>query len=164
MLEQLEKVDGVESAMANHTGSMIRISLKENADVDTIANEMNSILEKEGRKPKRLSRDQVVKAVSSEKWRATEKVNELSEIEFRTVFERRVKQFVEQNELNADTASKLVEFAKTVLEETPSSTSDTNWGEFCSGLAAKMMEKAKTILNDDQLEDLRKKLKARVIG
>ena len=164
MLEQLEKVEGVDSAMANHTGPMIRISLKPKADVDSIANEMKAILEKEGRKPKRLSGNELTVAVDSEEWRVTEKVNELSEIEFRTVFVQRVTQFVEQNDLDEETNSKLVGFAKQILQETPKSTTDTDWGEFCGGLAAKMIEKAKAILNDEQLEELRRKLKARVIG
>ena len=125
---------------------------------------MNSILQKEGRKPKRLQQDEIVEAVSSEKWRASDKVSELSEIEFRTVFERRVKQYVEQVELDEEISSKLVGFAKQILEETPSASTDTDWGEFCGEITAKILEKAKSILNDDQLEELRKKLKARVVG
>jgi hypothetical protein len=164
VLEQLKKVEGVDAAMANHTGSMIQISLKRNADVDTIANEMTAILEKEGRKPKRLSGGELVAAVDSETWRTAENVNELSEIEFRTVFERRVKQFVDQNDLDEETTSKLMDFANQILDATPKSTTETDWGEFCGGLAAKMVEKAKAILSDEQLEELRKKLKARVVG
>jgi hypothetical protein len=88
----------------------------------------------------------------------------LSEIEFRTAFERRVKQFTKASEFDEETAASLLKYSKEVMDERPASNSDTNWGEFCSGLASRIMEKAKEVLNEEQLEKLAKKLKARVIG
>ena len=164
MLEQLEKVDGVESAMANHTGSLVRVSLKESSDAHSVASELEAILAKQKRKPTLLSGLVVAKALKDEHWREAEKIGELSEIEFRTVFERRVKQFTKEGDLDEDTIAKLLEFSRQVLDETPASNADTDWGDFCGGLASRMIDKAKEVLNKEQLEELAKKLKARVIG
>lgn len=164
MLAQLEKVEGVESAMANHSGSLIRASLKDSADSVFVASELDAILKEQNRKPKQLAGDEAANAIKSEQWRASDKVGELSEIEFRTVFERRVKLFAEAGDFDEKTVASLLQFSKEVLQETPASNSETNWGEFCSGLASRMMEKAKEVLSEEQLEELAKKLKARVIG
>lgn len=164
MLAQLEKVECVESAMANHTGSLVRVSLKASADSVAVASELDAILKEQNRKPKQLAGDEAANAIKSEQWRESDKVGELSEIEFRTVFERRVKQFSEAGEFDEKTVTSLLQFSKDVLKETPASNSDTNWGDFRSGLVSRMMEKAKEVLSEEQLEELSEKLKARVIG
>ena len=164
MLEQLAKVDGVKTAMANHAGSHVRVALSDDADSDAVAEELTTILNKEGRKPKPVTGNELVTLIESEKWRDSERIGELSEIEFRTVFARRVKQFTEQGDFTEDVTAKLIKFSEEVLADTPATTTETDWGEFCGGLASQMLEKAKEILTEQQLEDLRKKLEARVIG
>lgn len=164
MLEQLEEVDGVQAAMANHAGSLVRISLKEHANTGSVASELEAILKKEGRKPKALTDSEIATAIESEQWRKAESVNELSEIEFRTVFERRIQQFVVDEELTDDTKTKLIGFASQVLDETPKSQSDTDWKEFCGGMASRMLDKAKDILSDEQLNKLGERLKSGVSG
>jgi len=164
VLAALEKVDGVKSAMANHSGSMVRISLSESANADAVSKELKKILKKQGRKPRQMSGEELAKAIESEQWRATEEIGELSEIEFRTVFERRVKAFAEKSDLDESTIAKLLEYSKEVLEETPASDSETQWADFCNGLSSRMIEKARDVLTDEQLKTLAKKIKARVIG
>ena len=164
MLEKLEKVEGVQSAMANHAGSLVRITLKANAKTGSVASELEAILQKQGRKPKALTENEIATAIESEQWREADTVNELSEIEFRTVFERRVQQFVDDEELTDVAKTKLIEFAAQVLDETPKSQADTDWKEYCGGMASQMLEKAKDVLNEEQLKTLGERLKSRVSG
>ncbi len=164
MLELLDKLDGVKSAMANHTGSLIRVQLEESADSDSIAAELHAILNQQRRMPKRLVGEEIAKAVTNETWRTVKNIGELSEIEFRTVFERRVKQFVDASSFDESTAEKLLEFAAEVLDETPPSNQETDWSEFCDGLTSRMIEKAKALLNEQQLKELARRLTAQVVG
>ena len=162
MLEQLEEIEGVVSAMANHTGTLVRVSLTDSADRQLVASELASILKKQNRKPKQLFGDDVAKAITDEQWRVTERIGELSEIEFRTVFSRRVDEFIEEQDLDEETVSKLTNFSQDVLNETEKSDSNTAWVDFCQGLARRMLEKAKLILSDEELDALEAKLKVRV--
>lgn len=164
MLEQLAKVDGVKTAMANHSGSLVRVVLTNDADPNNVAEELTAILNKQGRKPKPVTGDDLATSIESEEWRDSKQIGELSEIEFRTVFARRVRQFAEQSEFSEVVAAKLIKLSEDVLADTPASTKDTDWKEFCDGLANRMVEKAKEVLTKEQLEALAKKIKARVIG
>ena len=164
MLAQLEKVEGVKSAMANHTGSLVRVSITEEADAGTVAQELSAILKKQGRKPKSVTGEKLASSIKSEEWRDSERIGELSEIEFRTVFAKRVKQFVEKGEFEEEIAAKLMKFSEEVLADTASATKDTDWKDFCSSVANRMLEKAKDVLTEEQLEEFAKQLRARVIG
>ena len=64
MLEQLKKVDGVGEAMANHSGSLIRITFDENADGDTVASELESILDEQKRQPRQLGKAEAIQAIA----------------------------------------------------------------------------------------------------
>lgn len=150
--------------MANHSGSLVRISLVDGANPSDVAMELETILKDQKRKPKPLSGDALTKAIAGEQWRTVETVGELSEIEFRTVFAKRVKEYADSNGFDEATKAKLIELSEQVLAETAASKQDTNWTAFCEGLAARMLEKAKEILTDEQLGELAKKLKSRIIG
>lgn len=164
MLELLDKVDGVESAMANHTGTLVRVSLVHGADANSVSLDLKSILEKQNRKAKPLAAIEIAKAIEDEQWRTSETIGELSEIEFRTVFEKRVKQFTESNDLDEEVSAKLMKFSVEILDATAKSDNNTDWKEFCRGLAEKMLEKARPLLSEEKLEELSKQLKARVLG
>jgi hypothetical protein len=164
VLEQLEKVEGVQAAMANHSGSLVRISLVDGASSRDVSMALGKILIDQKRKPKPLSGDELAKAIRDEQWRSAENIGELSEIEFRTVFAQRVKEYAEANGFDETTKTKLIGISRQVLDETAPSNKETDWVDFRNGLATRMLEKAKDILSDEQLGELAKKLKSRVIG
>ncbi len=164
MLEQLEKNENVKSAMANHTGTLVRVVLVDAADVTSVASELESILVKQNRKPRQLFGDDVAAAISDETWRTAETIGELSEIEFRTVFAKRVKKFSESADLSEENMANLVSLSKKVLAETEPSNRDTDFRAFCGGMAERMIEGAKAFLTDEQAAELAKMLKGRVLG
>ena len=80
------------------------------------------------------------------------------------MFERRDKEFTDQTELDEEIKSRLLALAQEVLADTPKSTAETDFKEFCAGLATRMLEKAKGVLTEEQLEVLGHKMRGRVIG
>ena len=164
MLEQLEKVNGVDAAMANHSGSLVRVSLKDNANPQVVASELTSIFKRQNRKPIQFFNDELALAIRDEQWRTANRIGELSEIEFRTVFAKRVKEYADTGGFDEETKNKLIAFSEQVLGETAASNQDTDWREFCEGLFSRMLEKAKALLTDAQLDALAKKFKSRVAG
>jgi hypothetical protein len=49
VLEQLEKVDGVKAAFANHAGSLVRVELAEAAEANGVAQTLTALLKKQNR-------------------------------------------------------------------------------------------------------------------
>ncbi len=163
MLEQLDKVQGVDSSMANHSGSLVRIRIDDVANPDEVAAELEQILQEQKRKPKQLSGEDLARAIRDEQWRSKETVGQLSEIEFRTIFTRQVEEFAASPGLNDETKTKLINMSSQVLAEMPEPTQDTNWAEYCKDLATRMGEKAKDLLNAEQLEALAGRLKFKIV-
>lgn len=119
MLAQLEKLPGVETAMANRDGSLVRVRVTEASLADEIASEISEIFAARGRAPKRLPGASVIKTIEGEEWRDSNTIGELSLIEARTLFLKRIAQFIDVSELDAKTAARLKNLSRTVLVELP---------------------------------------------
>jgi hypothetical protein len=122
------------------------------------------LLKKQNRAPRLLSSADADQAIDSEQWRERDRIDELSEIEFRTIFQRRINEFVEETGLDADAKAQLLEFAQRTLDETPGANSDTDWQQFRAGLVDRMLDKSQAVLTEQQLGELAKKLTARISG
>ena len=164
MLVQLDKIDGVASAMTNRSGTLIRIRMADPSKAEKVTERFAAIMKKRGRKPKPVSGEAAAEAIRDEEWRDARSVGELSEIEFRTVFARRVRQFIESASLDEKTSSNLLEVSEQVLAESPSRSEGYERSKFWRNLADRMLEKSAGILTSDQLEELKKRLIARIRG
>lgn len=164
MLVQLDKLEGVKDSSTNTTGTLVRIEVAESADSLAVVADLESLFEDQGRKATRLLGDDLATALKDEEWRDANRVGELSEIEFRTVFSRRVKRFTETASLEQDIADKLVKLSNEVLEETPASAASTDWSDFCNGLATTMLDKAADVLSEEQIGELKQVLQANIQG
>jgi hypothetical protein len=112
-LERLDKIDGVEASSANHTGTLIRISVKARADGEQVAAAVQKDLTASKGNPTRLVGEELRKTLQDEEWRDITRIGQLSAIEFRKLNLDRVKAFVEKEKLDKDVADKLLKLAET---------------------------------------------------
>lgn len=164
MLARLDTVDGVKAAMTNRSGNLLRIVLHDKTKAGHVAANVARIFQQQKRKAKRVTGSELVSALNNHEWRTSNTVGELSEIEFRTIFARRVKEFTEEGGVDVETADRLLEIAQEVLADTPKPEPDTSWREFCRDLIAGMMAKAESVLTSEQLDVLATKLQSRIEG
>src|SRR5258708_5482210 len=101
-------MDGVRGSAANYAGTMIRVSVKVDADRETVAEEVKKVLSSGNKKPTRLDGEEFTKALTGETWRDLGRVGELSAIEFRKLALDRVQQFAEKEKLGPDLSKQLV--------------------------------------------------------
>jgi hypothetical protein len=80
VLARLDKVDGVEASAANFTGTLIRISVKAEANLEKVAEAVQKDLTTDKRNPVRLQRDELAKALQAEEWKAVSGGKEKSPI------------------------------------------------------------------------------------
>jgi hypothetical protein len=90
VLARLDRIDGVERSYVNRTGTLLRLSVAPSADPERVAFEALKVLGEGNRNPARLASQALDQALEQEEWRAADRVNELSAIEFRTLAVRRV--------------------------------------------------------------------------
>lgn len=164
MLVQLNRINGVEASSTNTAGTLVHIDLAEGADSAAIVTQLESLFKEQGRTAFRLLGDDLATALRDEDWREANQVHELSEIEFRTVFLRRVKQFAETATLPPSTADQLVKWSNEVIAETPKSNANTDWTGFCSSLEKALLKRAAQVLSQEQSRELERALQANVGG
>ncbi len=112
MLEQLDKIDGVEASSANHTGTMLRVSVKAGTDRDKVAEAVQKRLAGDDRKPVRLRDPELKAALDKERWRTKDQIGELTAIEFRKLALDRVKGFLQAEMIAGESADKLLKVAE----------------------------------------------------
>ncbi len=166
MLARLQKIDGVETSASNHAGTLVRISATSTAVLDNVAHSVLQTLTKEKRKPVRLADDAFREALAKEKWYDPD---ELSAIEFRTLVLGQVADFAEAENLDKETADKLLKLAeeewdrlaKSADAEKPKpGSTGTDWAARCGKFAAVYIDRTKDLLSSEQREKLRKEAAA----
>lgn len=170
MLERLDKIDGVEASAANHTGTMICITVKGGADREKVAEAVQKDLAADKRNPTRITGDGLTKALKDEEWRDIARIGQLSATEFRKLNLDRVKAFAEAEKLDKDVADKLLKLAETEWDRhvKEADTKDgvqpphrTDWRGQCGAFAKVLVEKSKGLLTEEQRDRLGKSLTSR---
>jgi len=168
VLAQLQRVEGVEKAYANHSGRLFRVSVSPTADREKVAAGLLKALSDPTRKPVRLTGDEFRRALEQEEWRDVERVGELSAIEFRTLGLRRVATFAEEEKLDKESADKLVKMAEeewdrlaqeSTVEESKHA-GKTDWSVRCSQFARAVSKRAVSVLTTEQVDRLKQALSA----
>jgi hypothetical protein len=163
VLAQLDKIEGVERSYANHTGNMVRLSVAAKEDPSKVSTQAAKVLNEQKRSPVRLAGDDLTEALDKEEWRESERVSELSAIEFRTLGLRRVRAFAEREKLGKETTDKLVRIAeeewdrlaKQNAPEDPKQRGKVNWAARCRQFDDAVVNRAKPILTAEQMERLK---------
>jgi hypothetical protein len=163
VLALLDKIPGVERSFANHTGTMVRVSVAGSADPEKIAEQVARVLTEGKRNPTRLTGEEVKEALGKQQWREGERVGELSAIEFRTLGLRQVQTFAEKEKLDKATIDKLVKIAgeewdRLVDEsapEDPKQSGKIDWKARCRKFDLAVVERARSVLMPDQVERLK---------
>lgn len=167
MLERLDKIDGVDSSAANHTGTMIRITVKAGADREKVAEAVRKDLAAGKGNPTRLTGDGLAKALKDEGWRDITRIGQLSATEFRKLNLDRVRAFAEAEKLDKDVADKLLKLAETEWDRLVKEADTkegvqpphrTDWRGRCGEFAKVLVEKSKGLLTEEQRDRLGKSL------
>lgn len=164
MLARLDEIDGVERTQANHAGTLVCVLLNASTEKRQVADAVLRVLTEEKRAPVRLAGADLHQALAKEQWRDASQVGELFAIEFRTLVARRVKAFAKSEQLSTELAEQLVKVAEDVFDEFAETATDlTNeqadaatWANRRAKFASALVERAKQLLPDEQLERLRK--------
>lgn len=168
-MERLDKIDGVEASSANHTGTLIRISMKAGANPENVVAAVQQDFTTSKGNPTRLMGEELRKALKEE-WRDITRIGQLSAIEFRKLNLDRVKAFAEEEKLGKDVADKLLKLAETEWDRLAkeADAKDGNvpphradWSGRCSQFAKDVMKQTKGLLTADQLERLGRALTCR---
>ena len=159
MLEQLDKIDGVEASSANHTGTMVRITVRNSSDRQRIADAVQQRLAKSNRKPVRIKHDELKSAIDTERWRTKEQIGELTAIEFRKLALDRVKGFIRSEKVADETAPKLLKVAEArwdrlaqeaETKEPRQLPHKIDWKRRCGDFARDFTDGAKELLTAEQ--------------
>ena len=159
MLEQLDKIDGVEASSANHTGTMLSISVTTGADREKVAEVVRQRLAADNRQPVRLKDDELKAALDKERWRTKEQIGELTAIEFRKLTRDRVKDFSQSEKIADDNAGRLLKNAEAQwdrlaqqaeVKEPKQLPHKIDWKRRCLEFATAFTEEAKGLLTPDQ--------------
>lgn len=122
-----------------------------------------SLLSDDQRDPGPVTDAALNQAIEKEKWRAKERIDELSAIEFRTLGLRRVRTFAEKENLHQEITAKLVviveeewdRLTKEIASDKQKASGKTDWAARCGRCAAAVVERAKSLLSAEQVERLR---------
>jgi hypothetical protein len=163
VLVRLGKIEGVERSYANHTGNMVRLAVAAKDNPAKVAEQALEVLKDEKRSPVRLTGNDLIEALGKEQWRESERVSELSAIEFRTLGLRRVRAFAEREKLNKETTDKLVRIAeeewdRLAKQNAPGDAKQpvkVDWAARCRQFDDAVVNRARPILTTEQLELLK---------
>lgn len=163
-MERLDKIDGVKGSSANHTGTMLRISVKTGTDRDKVAEVVQKRLAGDNRDPVRLKDDDLKAALENERWRTKEQIGELTAIEFRKLTLERIKDFIQSERIAEETAGKLLKVAvarwdrlaqQAEVKEPKQLPHKIDWKWRCREFATAFTEDAKGLLTADQQQRFR---------
>jgi hypothetical protein len=164
VLEQLDKIDGVEASSANHTGTMLRICVRAGADREKVAEAVQKRLAEDDHKPVKVEGDELKAALDKERWRTKEQVGELTAIEFRRLALDRVKDFIQREKVADEPAAKLLKVAETqwdrlarqaAMKEPKQLPHKIDWKRRCRDFATVFTEETKGLLTPDQRQRLK---------
>jgi hypothetical protein len=161
VLEQLDKIAGVDASSANHPGTMLRIALKTEADRQTVAEVVRKRLASANRNPVRLKDHQLKAALEKERWRTKEQIGELTAFEFRKLALDRVDAFSRSEKLAEASAAKLLRIAEAQWDrlalqaeakEPKQLPHKIDWKRRCREFATAFGEEAQRVLTPDQCQ------------
>jgi hypothetical protein len=164
VLEQLDKIDGVAASSGNHTGTMLRVSVKAGADREKVAEAVQKRLAGDNRKPVRLKGNELKGALGKERWRTKEQIGELTAIEFRKLALDRVKDFIQGEKIADETAGTLLKIAEAQwdrlaqqaeVKEPKQLPHKIDWKRRCRVFATAFAEEAKGLLTADRQQRFR---------
>lgn len=161
MLEQLDELDGVQASAANHSGTIVRVSIAAGADREKVADGAWKVLSKSLAKPSRLEGEKYAQALTKENWRGIERIGELSAIEFRTIAIERLKAFAKAEKLDREVTDKLAELAEHEWDHRMQAQGPklpphkADWEGQCRRFAEEFSEKAKLFLSAQQHDRLK---------
>ncbi len=163
MLERLDKIEGVKASSANHTGTMLRVTVKTATEREQVAVVVEKELAAGNRKPVRIKGDELQMVLKAETWREKERLRELSAIEFRKLALERVQAFYKSEKLPDDVAANLVKLAEQEWDrlakaaettEAKQSPDKTDWRKRGNDFSKAFCEQAKELLTGDQMSRL----------
>jgi hypothetical protein len=163
VLALLDKLPGVERTFANHTGSMVRVSVAASADPEKVGEQSLKVLREQKHKPVQLAGAELTEALEKQEWRESERVGELSAIEFRTLGLRQVRAFAAKEMLDKETTDKLEKIAEEVWDklvkesapEDPKQPGKIDWNVRCHKFVVAVVDRAKSFLTPDKTERLK---------
>jgi hypothetical protein len=155
----LDKIEGVERSYANQTGNMVRLAVAAKDNPAKVAEQALKVLNDEKRSPVRLTGNELIDALGKQQWRESERVSELSAIEFRTLGLRRMRAFAEREKLDKETTDKLVRIAeeewdllaKQNAPGEPEKPGTVDWAVRCRQFDDAVVNRAKSILTTEQV-------------
>jgi hypothetical protein len=163
-LERLDKLDSVAASAANYTGTLIRVSLAAGADRARVEAAVRKALAEDAGDAVPLAGDDLRQALAREKWRGTDRIGELSAIEFHVLAIARLQDFAKAEKLDKSTTDKLLAIAEAqwqrVVKEAAGSkaSSPENWRNRGRAAIPAVLEQAKDILSADQMARLKSSL------
>jgi hypothetical protein len=159
VLEQLDTIDGVEASSANHTGTMLRITVKIAADREKVAAVVQDCLALENRNPVRLDAGDLDSVLAKEHWRTKEQIGELTAIEFRKLALDRIKDFAEREKVVGETKARLLQIAEAQWDRLARQAEITepkqlphkiDWKQRCREFATAFTQEATGLLTPEQ--------------
>lgn len=158
VLAGLDKLEGVERSLANRTGTMIRVTAA--VDQEKVAGQVAKYLADSKRTPVRLVGDQLRRALDNEEWRDARRIAELSGIEFRTLFLRRVAHFAKAENLDEKITRKLTQLSDRQWDRIPKAGDPKAVYKACEEVADAIAHETDGLLSREQIERLKRALTA----
>ncbi len=164
VLERLDSIEGVAKASANHTGTMIRIALKSQSKLDELAEIVAKDLVAENFQPRRMTGDETRNLLAQQTWRGTERIRELTAIEFRQLALRAIGEFSKSENLTEEITAKLRQSAEKQWDRLANDAepkdsgklpNETDWQERFREFANAFFEEARPMLTDSQFSRLK---------
>jgi hypothetical protein len=164
VLQRLDSIEGVAKASANHTGTMIRVTLTSPNKLEEVAEIVAKDLVAENFQPQRINGDEAQNALERQAWRGPERIRELSAIEFRQLALRAIDDFSKNENLTEEVTAKLRQSAekrwdRLADEAEPRDSGklpdQTDWRKRFRDFASAFFEDAQPILTDSQFSRLK---------
>jgi hypothetical protein len=159
VLEQLDTIDGVEASWANHTGSMLRITVRAGTDREKVAAVVQDRLAVENHNVVSLVGGELDTALAREYWRTKEQIGELTAIEFRKLALDRIKDFAKREKIGGEAGARLMEIAEAQwdrlarqaeIQEPKLLPHRIDWKRRCREFATAFTQEATGLLTPDQ--------------
>jgi len=170
VLAQLDKVKGVERSYANRSGTLFRATVSQGEDAERVAKELREVLSSRTRSPTRMVGPELNQALKVEEWRDSERIIELSAIEYHTLTIRSAKEFAADERLNGEQTERLMKsveevwsvFAKEISIELSKDRAKRNWQPIYDRFDAALRRRTGGLLSTEQMDRLMKWLQSKL--
>lgn len=154
----------MKTSAVNHTGKLIRISIKSGANRDQVAVAVERQLQTLKSTPIQVGGAELTKALQNEVWRGIDRTGELTLIEYRKVSLDRVRAFAEQEKLDANESEKMLKLAEAWWDRAARDPGikkanvlayDEDWSKRRDDFTKSLIEASTALLTAGQLDRLR---------